>query len=146
MENLAYEESLADEKEKALQWLKKSETKSNDDIFRKFLAITQNNKLVNKNQEEIEFAELQNKDGGFGISKDYKSDVLDTILAVECMEKSEKDNSEKITKAVNYLNLCQNEDGGFAFREKNPAVTLQLWYTGLLREIQLHLTRQEKKH
>lgn len=60
----------------ALQWLKKSETKSNDDIFRKFLAITQNNKLVNKNQEEIEFAELQNKDGGFGISKDYKSDVF----------------------------------------------------------------------
>ena len=129
LENLAYEESLADEKEKALQWLKKSETKSNDDIFRKFLAITQNNKLVNKNQEEIEFAELQNKDGGFGISKDYKSDVLDTILAVECMEKSEKDNSEKITKAVNYLNLCQNEDGGFAFSgEKSSSYLTALVY------------------
>lgn len=129
LENLAYEESLADEKEKALQWLKKSETKSNDDIFRKLLAITQNNKLVNKNQEEIEFAELQNKDGGFGISKDYKSDVLDTILAVECMEKSEKDNSEKITKAVNYLNLCQNEDGGFAFSgEKSSSYLTALVY------------------
>ena len=129
LENLAYEESLADEKEKALQWLKKSETKSNDDMFRKFLAITQNNKLVNKNQEEIEFAKLQNKDGGFGISKDYKSDVLDTILAVECMEKSEKDNSEKITKAVNYLNLCQNEDGGFAFSgEKSSSYLTALVY------------------
>ena len=88
LENLAYEESLADEKEKALQWLKKSETKSNDDMFRKFLAITQNSKTVNKTHEEPDFAKLQNKDGGFGILKDYESDVLDTILAVECMEKS----------------------------------------------------------
>ena len=45
------------------------------------------------------------------------------------MEKSEKDNSEKITKAVNYLNLCQNEDGGFAFSgEKSSSYLTALVY------------------
>lgn len=115
LSNIAYQEGLEDKRVKALNWLNETDANSNDDLFRIYLAKVKENEYLSYKLENIDFANLQNADGGFGISKEYKSDVLDTVLALECMLESDNVNNDEIRKITDYLHTCQNEDGGFSY-------------------------------
>lgn len=115
LDNLAYQNDFDNEKMEALKWLEKTKCNSNDDIFRTYLAKIKEEKHFDAISDEINFEELQNPDGGFGLSRGYKSDVMDTVLAIHCMLESDKYHNKEIRKSMNYLLLCQKEDGGFSY-------------------------------
>jgi hypothetical protein len=123
LENLAYQEDIDDEKTVAFLWLKDREAKSNDDLFRKYLAVVKSDENVN----EIDTDKLQNRDGGFGLMEGYTSDVLDTVLAINCMMESGNDNTGSINKAVSYLKKSQMADGGFSYSGETSNVYLSAY-------------------
>jgi len=58
---------------------------------------------------------FQNEDGGFGISKGYGSDVLDTFLTLSSLKSANYSNTSVIQPALGYLLANQNMDGGWRF-------------------------------
>lgn len=64
----------------------------------------------------------QNKDGGFGITANYESDLQDTILALLAVDYFIKNTNDSYTEAeqaavdaANYLMRSQNEDGSVGY-------------------------------
>jgi hypothetical protein len=127
LESLEYQEDIDDEKTAAFLWLKDREAMSNDDLFRKNLAIIKSDENTDDNVNEIETDTLQNRDGGFGLSEGYNSDVLDTVLAINCMIESDNNYTESIGKAINYLKRNQMEDGGFSYSGEASNVYLSAY-------------------
>jgi len=61
---------------------------------------------------------FQNEDGGFGISKGYGSDVLDTLLALSALKSANYSDTTVIEGILWYLLSNQNTDGGFGLAGK----------------------------
>lgn len=69
----------------------------------------------------------QNPDGGFGISKGYASDIIDTKLALKALE--DLNETQAMTKAAVYIASLQNDDGGFPYQPglaSNPELTAEI--------------------
>ena len=61
-----------------------------------------------------ELTSKQNSDGGFGLDKNYASDILDTEIALRTLE--DIGETEAMINAARYVVSCQNEDGGFGYQ------------------------------
>lgn len=68
----------------------------------------------------------QNEDGGFGLNAYYKSDVYDSMLALQALTKADSDDMESILYVIDYLCNQQNEDGGWGYTENAESDT---WLT-----------------
>lgn len=93
-------------------WENVNRMESNHDILARTYMATGNGKLLS------ELLEGQNTDGGFGLNKVYKSDALDSILALESLaaDMAEGVCHEKETALLAvYLAKIQNQDGGFGY-------------------------------
>jgi hypothetical protein len=55
---------------------------------------------------------LQNSDGGWGYSKFFSSNIIDTSLALEALKKASP-NSSSLQKGISYLKRIQQQDGSF---------------------------------
>lgn len=75
----------------------------------------------------------QNSDGGFGVAKDYTSDVYDTLLVLLAEsavrgtdgltgEEELKNSSDAVWVAADYLAEQQRADGGFGYTKADEAV------------------------
>lgn len=100
--------------ELSTEWIWKivNSTKSNHDILARTYMATGSEKILS------ELLEGQNTDGGFGLSKTYQSDALDSILALESLaaDMAEGVLHEKETALLTaYLSKIQNGDGGFGY-------------------------------
>jgi hypothetical protein len=71
-------------------------------------------------------ASMQNDDGGWGYRKDYRSNVLETALALTALESSAYSNMTKLGLGVGYLSSTQNADGGWTFVAGDSSV---IFYT-----------------
>lgn len=113
--------------------------KENDEIldelkeFYEYYDILNNEELASAagichdNDMVAELVTYQNLDGGFGLAKNYGSDIFDTKAAfralVECSE------VDAMINTMYYLVSVQNEDGGFAYQEglkSNPVLTAEI--------------------
>ena len=61
---------------------------------------------------------MQNNDGSFSVSDEYKGDTFDTLLALEAMLSSELMNKKSMEKAVLFVLSNQKEDGSFSYTGK----------------------------
>ena len=61
---------------------------------------------------------MQNNDGSFSVSDEYKGDIFDTLLALEAMLSSELMNKKSMEKAVLFVLSNQKEDGSFSYTGK----------------------------
>lgn len=57
----------------------------------------------------------QNSDGGFGLAKNYCSDLIDTVYAIRTL--LDIGETEAMTNAALYISSLQNEDGGFSYQQ-----------------------------
>lgn len=70
---------------------------------------------------------FQNLDGGFGLSKGYASDIIDTKLALKAL--ADLGETKAMTKAAVYIASLQNDDGGFPYQPglaSNPELTAEI--------------------
>lgn len=73
------------------------------------------------------FLELQNLDGGFGLSEGYASDIIDTKLALKTL--ADLNETKAMTKAAVYIASLQNDDGGFPYQPglaSNPELSAEI--------------------
>ncbi len=109
------------ESNKALDWIEKQDYSDNTDILaRKAIAADDISIL-----EEI--LKNQNKDGGFGLSEDYQSDILDSLLVLDAINSCSnsqntggaKSNKESISeygiRLVNYIARSVKTDGSYSY-------------------------------
>ena len=62
----------------------------------------------------------QNNDGGFGLSDEYESDILDSILVLEALNVYKFKYDERSIQLVNYIARQMNSDGTYSYT-KNTA-------------------------
>ena len=65
-----------------------------------------------------QMVKFQNKDGGFGLNADYRSDMPDSALAYEALVRSYMatgQNENQIMQLMEYLMTQQNADGGYSY-------------------------------
>lgn len=73
------------------------------------------------------FLDSQNPDGGFGLAKNYASDIIDTKLALKAL--ADLGETEAMAKAAMYIASLQNDDGGFSYQKglaSNPELTAEI--------------------
>lgn len=63
---------------------------------------------------------LQNLDGGWGLAEVYRSDPLDTALAVRALSGASNAASQ-VQQALSYLRVAQNTDGGWSGAQGGPS-------------------------
>lgn len=102
-----------DVREKAVKYLDTAYENNNDDLYRKnsINEITTEDKIK-------EIIKMQNNDGSFSVSDEYKGDIFDTLLALEAMLSSELMNKKSMEKAVLFVLSNQKEDGSFSYTGK----------------------------
>ena len=102
-----------DVREKAVKYLDTAYENNNDDLYRKnsINEITTEDKIK-------EIIKMQNNDGSFSVSDEYKGDTFDTLLALEAMLSSELMNKKSMEKAVLFVLSNQKEDGSFSYNGK----------------------------
>lgn len=100
-------------REKAVKYLDTAYENNNDDLYRKnsINEITTEDKIK-------EIIKMQNNDGSFSVSDEYKGDTFDTLLALEAMLSSELMNKKSMEKAVLFVLSNQKEDGSFSYTGK----------------------------
>lgn len=102
-----------DVREKAVKYLDTAYENNNDDLYRKnsINEITTEDKIK-------KIIKMQNNDGSFSVSDEYKGDTFDTLLALEAMLSSELMNKKSMEKAVIFVLSNQKEDGSFSYNGK----------------------------
>lgn len=98
----------------AYSWLDKNGYAANNDSLSRYIAInTANNDALTK------LLGNQNEDGGFGLTSDYTSDTLDSLLAMEALMNTEDKCQDEVELLISYLISVQNEDGGWGNNRKS---------------------------
>ncbi len=112
---------------KASEWLNLQETDNVDLIARVLPCISEEKRkqLISK------IVELQNSDGGWGITNEYESDILDTCLVLDSLIEIEGHDHE-IQRGVSYLISAQNADGSWGFIENTEG---RIYATALARMV-----------
>lgn len=104
--------------DKTYAWLdeKNKTAESNHDILaRTYLAAGEQTVLS-------QLLKGQNSDGGFGLTADYTSDTLDSMLAFESLVKGavcDGGCERELNQLSAYFKRVQNEDGGFGYTAKS---------------------------
>jgi hypothetical protein len=73
----------------------------------------------------------RNLDSGFGGSKDYPSNVLDTGFALQGLAAAHSTDTTTVTGTVNYLLAAKNTDGGWGFVK---GVASHVYYTAIVMQ------------
>lgn len=99
-------------------WLKEKmkAVEGNHDILARLFPATGQKELLQ------ELLAGQNKDGGFGLTGDYMSDTLDSVLALESLVKStviDGTYDRELAQLFSYFAGTQNVDGGFGYTEES---------------------------
>ena len=100
-----------------VQWLSTVSLNDNVDTLSRKLYATHT-----KNSYAKSLIGMQNADGGFGVDKNYRSEVYDTVLAFEAfatLDTSAYDSNTQ--KMLSYLADSQNDDGSFSCSQYNDA-------------------------
>jgi hypothetical protein len=102
--------SARDAADSGASWLGGAASRNNDDLFR-MLSVE-----ASRGANVIgDIAVRQNADGGWGLSADYRSDALDTVLAVDALV---ADVNLSVAKGgVAFLLAAQGADGGWGYAE-----------------------------
>ncbi|MDR2712674.1 MAG: InlB B-repeat-containing protein [Clostridiales bacterium] len=112
--------SSPDVPDKAAAWLEAQNPQNNDELLRR-LAVP----AIQKQNGLAELIDLQNPDGGWGLSIDHQSDVLDTLLALDALMSVSIMQESIVNKAVSYLLSAQKKDGGWGYASNSqPSVYL----------------------
>jgi len=120
LKNIGEEQiKLGTEIDKASEWLETQTLSNNDYIFR---FISTNQSQQNNGTQIIR--EHQNEDGGFGISRNYSSDVYDTLLSLDACMFMEEIPMDTVEKGIEYIVGNQMESGGFSYTDKTEDVYL----------------------
>ncbi|MCM1496754.1 MAG: hypothetical protein NC089_13285 [Bacteroides sp.] len=112
---MVLEQFQEEEMEAASLWLEKQlmleEHQNTDILSRSYCAF--------RKEELLEcLVSMQNPDGGWGLTSDYESEGLDSMLALEAWADTEAGPEKPVcSKLITYLRSIQQEDGGFAYME-----------------------------
>ena len=94
----------------AVDWLLNAEANTADHLARKIIGLEASGVKVPQLKQQL--INLQNEDGGWGITDDYSSDILDTSLAIRALGTS----AESITDAgLAFLNSVKNLDNAWGY-------------------------------
>ncbi|MBO6166231.1 MAG: hypothetical protein J6O17_07705, partial [Eubacterium sp.] len=101
---------------RSLTWLKDHNEESNIDVMSRII-MTEGNTDDVKN-----LLKAWNQDGGIGLSEEYGSDILDSILALEAINSLDNTFHNNTTwKMVTYIARQKNKDGSFSYtKNSNP--------------------------
>ena len=118
-----------DVREKAVKYLDTAYENNNDDLYRKnsINEITTEDKIK-------EIIKMQNNDGSFSVSDEYKGDTFDTLLALEAMLSSELMNKKSMEKAVLFVLSYQKEDGSFSYTGKKDGGVYITAYAAFIKK------------
>ncbi len=115
-------------------WLeeKAEECQDNDSLARLYCATG--------NEDYLQAISAPNRDGGYGLTEDFASDVLDTALVLEALVRknvSDGGREEDLSKVISYLSHMQMENGGFSWLPDTEAdavltyrIGMSLWTAG----------------
>lgn len=99
-----------DNYEKGINYYKDIKEINNDYMARRYLI-----KDLVSSDELDKLVESQNEDGGFGILKNYSSDVLDTCLILNALLENYDDKYKSVvTNGIVFLMNKQNDDGSYS--------------------------------
>ena len=101
-----------------INWLNGQPDVQNDVIARKIELLSRCGVDVTEPLEKLTAA--KNQDGGWGTSKGYRSDALDTLLALRALIASEHD-LPVIEGAIDSLVSAQEEDGGWKLQNEDES-------------------------
>lgn len=116
---------------KGLDWLQDVETMNNDYIARVLPFIQEQERHI---QSLNKLLEAQNPDGGWGIIKDFESDLLDTVIVVQSLLKETYIDSTQIQSAISYILEKQHSDGSWSYFGEDGSVYLTSLTVLLLNE------------
>lgn len=102
---------------KTTEWLSQQETLNNDFAARIL-------PFIQDPQEYIEVREslimCQQPDGGWGLTGDFESEILDTLLVVNALLKDTQPDTEPVIRGVSFLVQNQNSDGSWSYVKGQP--------------------------
>lgn len=97
-------------------WLLKNGSRDNTDTLARYVTAFGDNSLM------TELLATQNKDGGFGVRKNYSSDVLDSVLVLEAINRcSAEGYSQEGFAIVSYLTENTLASGGWGYSSGSGA-------------------------
>lgn len=100
--------------DKTKSWLDNNIVDNNVDVLSREIMATGNTKLFDN------IMSCQNSDGGFGLSKEYKSDVWDSLLVLEAINKTGcRDYDDESWKLVNYIVNQINDNGSYSYTKQS---------------------------
>lgn len=102
----------AESLEKAQKWLQTLDTNNLDFTARVLPFIREENQ---KKELFETIISSQKYDGGWGITNDFESDVLDTVLVLNSLLEESEPDIELIKKGLNYLTNTQSENGSWSY-------------------------------
>lgn len=117
-------------------WLKEKmkAVEGNHDILARLFMATGQKELLQ------ELLAGQNKDGGFGLTGDYMSDTLDSMLVLESLVRSSAAGGtydRELAQLFSYFAGIQNDDGGFGYTAESGSdcgLSLKLALTAAVYE------------
>lgn len=100
--------------ESSVEWIteKVSQTGNNNDVLARAYVASGNTEFL------TELLQGQNPDGGFGLTRDFMSDPLDSMLALNCLAGDVVQgisHEEELFMLSGYFTGIQNPDGGFGY-------------------------------
>ena len=110
---------FTDNLEKSTAWMENAVVLNNDAAARLLPFIKASDKHASV---KAILTGSQNEDGGWGLSKGYGSDVLDTALALGALTREENIEISIFQKAVSYLIAKQLPDGSWSFCNNGDSV------------------------
>ena len=105
----------------AVDWLGQQESTNTDYISRQLILLGASS-TTNIQALTTRLLENQNSDGGWGLTKGFESDALDTALAIQALLKTGAAQTA-VDRAVSYLIQSQNADGGWSNAKEQPSRT-----------------------
>ncbi len=104
------------ENSKSIEWSNKNFYIDNVDAKARMAVAEQDNSAVKS------LLEYQNKDGGFGLTEGYQSDVLDSILVLEAINACDnKSYGTEAWRLVCYIARQANSDGSYSYNKNSDA-------------------------
>ncbi|SEF64290.1 Prenyltransferase and squalene oxidase repeat-containing protein [Eubacterium ruminantium] len=97
---------------KSLEWLSKQKYKNNIDSLSRYILVSKDKKAL------MNLFKKQNNDGGFGITDEYTSDVVDSLLVLEAANiMPSKKYSGNVKRLVKYICDQCDENGAYSFTD-----------------------------
>lgn len=101
------------------KWISDNISESNVDMTARLATTSANTSYL------ASIKDIQNNDGGFGLYKDYSSDVLDSVLVLEALnETGYTESGISAEQICAYLLSSANSDGGFSYNDANGSDVL----------------------